>query len=862
VSSNPIKKKFLLNYHIQCRRVPILFLISITLVSSSSLYLLPLAYSQELSFIPIFREGGGSPEAKLKGPEGIAVDQEGKIYVADTANNRIEVFSSNTTLISKWGEHGAASGSFNSPTGIAIDPSSGNVYVADTANNRIQVFSSNGTFISKWGEFGGSINGSFSHPQGIAIDPSSSNVYVADTANNRIQVFSSNGTFISKFPRQWGEYGPRNGTLTSPEGIAIDQEGNVYVADTANNRIQVFSSNGTFISAWGEYGTANSMLRSPKGIAIDQEGNVYVADTANHRIQVFSSNGTFISKWGEYGFTAEGMRFPEGIAIDPSSGNVYVADTASGRFLAFTSHSPITNVSFSSKDGEIYGNDTRIKIEPIYEGLKFPTAIAFLGPNDMLVVQKINASIMRIVNGQMLDEPVLDLGNTVKFMGASCMCDIAILHNDNGRTYAFLYYYMAEVTEDDGTKKVVNHLYRYDVTNGKFTNPKLIFEIPSVPFSPHNGGKLMVGPDNNIYLTIGDINHYRTKAQNNKNGSLPDGSSGILRFTPNGDPVDGGGIFGDTHPLDKYYVYGIRNSFGLNYDPFTGNIWMTDNGPANSDELNIVPSGFNGGWRKIMGLSSLREGFNLTDLEFFNGTGKYYDPVFTWYEPVGVTDLVFFPSDTLGKEYEGNLFVADNNNGYLYRFLLNQSRTGLLLNGSLSDGVANTSVEKLETAFGKINGGGITDLEIGPDGLVYIVSLGSGKIMRLEPIDTNATETGVEANMTATETGNATGTTTGATGGGGATIGVSIVPDSTTLTDTAYQPNPVQINVGDTVTWTNDDAQPHTVTSSANAQPDGQFDSNVMDPQQTFEHTFTEAGEYPYFCILHPNMVGTVSVMS
>ena len=231
----------------------------------------------------------------------------------------------------------------------------------------------------------------------------------------------------------------------------------------------------------------------------------------------------------------------------------------------------------------------------------------------------------------------------------------------------------------------------------------------------------MVGPDNNIYLTIGDIDHYKTKAQNVKNGSLPDGSSGILRFTPNGEPVDGG-LLGDTHPLDKYYAYGIRNSFGIDYDPITGNIWMTDNGPTYSDELNIVRPGFNGGWNKIMGLSSFDEAFNLTDLEFFNGTGKYYDPIFEWFETIGVTDLVFVPSDKLGKEYEGNLFVGEINSGYLYRFLLNQSRTGLLLNGSLSDGVANNNIEKLETVFAKINGGGITDLEIGPDGLVYIVS--------------------------------------------------------------------------------------------------------------------------------------------
>jgi glucose/arabinose dehydrogenase/plastocyanin len=731
------------------------------------------------------------------------------VYVADTANNRIQVFSSNGTFVSKWGKYGTGDGLFNSPTGIAIDQK-GNVYVADTANNRIQVFSNNGTFVSKWGGFG-TANGSYNQPTGVAINPSSGNVYVADTANNRIQVFSNNGTFVSA----WGEFGRRgNGTLNSPTGIAIDQEGNVYVADTANHRIQVFSSNGTFVSKWGKYGTR------------------------------------------EYGRAEESLRSPTGIAINPSSGNVYVADTANNRIVGFASYSYIPDVSFSSEDGEIYGNDTRVKIETVYDGLKDPTAVAFLGPNDMLVPQMANNSIMRIVNGQMLDEPVLDLGDNVKFVGGSCICDIAILHNDNGTSYAFVYYFLAEVTGEDGTKKDVNSLYRYDITDGKFTNPKLIFEIPTFPRAEHNGGKLMVGPDNNIYLTVGEIFHYKTQAQNVKNGSLPDGSGGILRFTPNGDAVDGG-LLGDTAPLDKYYAYGIRNSFGLDYDPITGNIWMTDNGPDSHDELNIVNPGFNGGWSKIMGLSSLMEAFNLTDLEYFNGTGKYYDPVFEWFEAIGVTDLVFVPSDKLGKEYEGNLFVGESNSGYLYRFLLNQSRTGLLLNGSLSDEVASTNIEKLETAFAKINGR-IVDLEIGPDGLLYIVSLSNGKIMRLEPIGTNVTLPLIETNVT--DTSGAT-ETTGATGSDAATAtGVSITSGSSSKTTDAYQPNPVQVSVGNKITWTNDDGAVHTVTSGQNGQPDGRFDSSIMAPAATFEHTFTEAGEYPYFCLLHPNMVGTVNV--
>jgi nitrite reductase (NO-forming) len=131
-------------------------------------------------------------------------------------------------------------------------------------------------------------------------------------------------------------------------------------------------------------------------------------------------------------------------------------------------------------------------------------------------------------------------------------------------------------------------------------------------------------------------------------------------------------------------------------------------------------------------------------------------------------------------------------------------------------------------------------------------------------IDTNAT-TGAAADTNATETGgaadtNATETGTGATGGGATATGVTIAPGSSTLTTDAYQPNPAQVSVGSAVTWTNDDAQPHTATSGENVTPDGNFDSGIMAPAATFEHTFTEAGEFPYFCLLHPNMVGTVNV--
>jgi glucose/arabinose dehydrogenase len=617
---------------------------------------------------------------------------------------------------------------------------SSSLYPLPSAFSTTDAFTTNGPFIREWGGRYGSGEDQMRSPAGIALDQEG-NVYVADTGNNRIQVFYSNGTLI----REWGgRYGNTSSDeMRFPEGIAVDQEGNVYVADTGNNRIQVFYSNGTLIREWGgRYGSGEGEMRFPEGIAVDQEGNVYVADTGNNRIQVFYSNGTLIGEWGGgYGGREDQMRFPEGIAVDQER-SMYVAVTGNDRISVRSFPSHISNVGFSSEDGEIYGNDTKLKIEPIYEGLTLPTAIEFLGPNDMLVLsghevygnnslEKTN-KIMRIVNGQMLDDPVLDLGNTITNL--TCVCGIAISRNDDGRSYAFVYIYHGELIEQNGTAKLVDRLYRYDIANGNFTNPKVIFEIPSSLEALHDGGKLMIGPDKNVYLTVGDIDGRDTKAQNVKDGSMPDGSSAILRFTPDGDPVNGG-LIGDRHPLDKYYAYGIRNSFGLDYDPATGNIWMTDNGFACCDELNLVRPGFNGGWNKIMGFSSESpEPFDLDDLEFFSDTGRYYDPIFEWGIPIGVTDLVFVPPDNkLGKEYEGNLFVADYNDGYLYRFILNQTRTGLLLNAFYSDGVADNHLERLEAVIAKIEGGGITDLEIGPDGLLYIVSH-NGKILRLEPM--------------------------------------------------------------------------------------------------------------------------------
>ncbi|WP_269850541.1 PKD domain-containing protein [Methanosarcina horonobensis] len=169
-------------------------------------------------------------------------------------------------------------------------------------------------------------------------------IYVADTGNNRIQRFDSSGGFIST----WGSSGTGNGEFSNPQGIAIDSLGTAYVADTGNNRIQMFGSNGIFLYTWGSSGNGEGEFNVPTGIAFDSLNNVYVVDTSNTRIQKFDSSGMFITTWGYYGSDDGQFSNPQGIAVD-SSGSVYVADSDNDCVQKFAKIDPVFPVAnFSS----------------------------------------------------------------------------------------------------------------------------------------------------------------------------------------------------------------------------------------------------------------------------------------------------------------------------------------------------------------------------------------------------------------------------------------------------------------------------------------------------------------------------------
>jgi len=273
---------------------------------------------------------------ELTAPRGLATDPTGRLLVSDTTNDRIELFPSpGFTFAGQWSVVGGVSASFYRPTGIGVDPA-GPVYVADRGYGRLLKLWGDGTWLSESGGPGALGGFQLAGNDAVAVSAASHETYVADAAHNRVLVFSPAGALLARWGAGEGNGAPGSapGAFNRPEGIAVGPDGNVYVADTGNDRIVKLSPTGAVLAQWGQTGAGNGSFRGPTGIGIDAAGDLYVADTGNNRLQVFDANGRWLRGWGNRGAAAGQFSQPTAVAVG-CEGDVYVADTDNNRVQRF-----------------------------------------------------------------------------------------------------------------------------------------------------------------------------------------------------------------------------------------------------------------------------------------------------------------------------------------------------------------------------------------------------------------------------------------------------------------------------------------------------------------------------------------------
>lgn len=287
---------------------------SLAVDAEGGLYVTDYAGDRVLKYAPdgtLLAQWGsrGRGPGQFSGPFGVAVEREtGTVYVVDQLNNRVQAFASDGTYLASWGEAGSAMGQLRTPFGVVVAPEG--LYVADFGNDRVQLFSRDGQVVWQWGGRG-TAEGRFTRPVGVALD-AEGNVYVSDHFNDRVQKFGSDGQFKAQIgARSSGGASLRplgdaegldlplpDSQLVRPEGVALDGQGNLYVADYGRHRVAKFAPDGRLLAAWGSQGSGPTELLRPKGVAVDAiSGRVYVADTGNGRIQRLAPDGTFETPW-------------------------------------------------------------------------------------------------------------------------------------------------------------------------------------------------------------------------------------------------------------------------------------------------------------------------------------------------------------------------------------------------------------------------------------------------------------------------------------------------------------------------------------------------------------------------------------
>jgi len=338
-------------------------------------------------------DGGVATNASLKGPFGVALDAAGNLYITDLTNNRVRIVGTNGIIATMAGNGtGAYSGDGGPatnaklfyPYGLVMD-ALGNLYIADQNNNRIRVVGTNGIIATVAGSFGAgyygdggaATNARLYYPRGVALD-AAGNLYIADQYDNRIREVATNGIIFTVAGNGTLAFGGDGGAATKaslyhPSGVALDALGNLYVADTLNNRIRKVGTDGIIATVAGNGSGAyagdggpatNASLSSPIGVALDDAGNLYVADSGNNLIRKVASNGiiTTVAGNGNAAYGGDGspanhasLNGPSGLVLD-ACGSLYIADTANNRIrkVATRGYPALALANASAKDAGDY----------------------------------------------------------------------------------------------------------------------------------------------------------------------------------------------------------------------------------------------------------------------------------------------------------------------------------------------------------------------------------------------------------------------------------------------------------------------------------------------------------------------------
>ena len=355
-------------------------------------------------------DGGPATAASLYYPKGVAVDAVGNLYIADWGNDRIRKVSpaGTITTVAGNGQAGysgdggpATAASLNGPGDVAVD-AAGNLHVADSSNYRIRKVTTTGMITTLAGNGGYGYGGdggpataaSLSWPAGVAVDPAG-NLYVADLFNYRIRKVTPAGTITTVAGNgQYGysgDSGPATAaSLNQPSGVAVDAAGNLYIADTLNNRVRKVTSTGTITtvavggSGLGDGGPATAAsLWWPSGVAVDAAGNLYIADTYNFLVRKVTPGGTITT-------VAGGLYYPHGVAVD-AAGNLYIADTHNHRIRKVTSGGTITTVA-----GDLWQGHSGDGGPATTASLNYPVGVAVDAVGSLYIADSGNYRIRKV----------------------------------------------------------------------------------------------------------------------------------------------------------------------------------------------------------------------------------------------------------------------------------------------------------------------------------------------------------------------------------------------------------------------------------------------------------------------------------